>query len=46
MVSWDKVAEFVGDLMTPMGMYPERYRVDGFPTADQLAAVGNELEMS
>jgi uncharacterized protein YtpQ (UPF0354 family) len=46
MVSWDKVAEIVGDLMTPMGMYPERYRVEGFPTADQLAAMGNEVKGS
>lgn len=35
-----------GDLMTPMGMYPERYRVEGFPTSDQLAAMGNQLEGS
>ena len=27
-VPWDKVVEIVGDLMTPMDMYPERYRVD------------------
>jgi len=32
--------------MTPMGMYPERYRVEGFPTSDQLAAMGNQLEGS
>ena len=44
MAPWEKVAKIVGDLMTPMGMYPERYRVDGFPTAAQLAAMGNELE--
>jgi len=44
MTPWDKLVEIAGDLMTPMGMYPERYRVDGFPTADQLAAMGNELE--
>ena len=44
MALWEKVAEIAGDFMTPMGMYPERYRVEGFPTADQLAAMGNELE--
>ncbi|MEI8374165.1 MAG: DUF1444 family protein [Planctomycetota bacterium] len=44
MAPWEKVVEIAGDLMTPMGIYPERYRVDGFPSADQLAAMGNELE--
>jgi hypothetical protein len=41
---WEKVVEVAGDLLTPMGMYPERYRVEGFPTADQLTAMGNKLE--
>ena len=44
MAPWEKVVEIAGDLMTPMGMYPERYRVEDFPTAEQLAAMGNELE--
>ncbi|MEI8375690.1 MAG: hypothetical protein WCJ35_22945 [Planctomycetota bacterium] len=44
MAPWEKVVEIAGDLMVPMGVYPERYRVDGFPSADQLAAMGNELE--
>ena len=44
MAPWEKVVEIAGDLMTPMGIYPERYRVEGFPTAEQLAAMGNELE--
>ena len=44
MAPWEKVVEIAGDMMTPMGIYPERYRVEGFPTADQLAAMGNELE--
>jgi uncharacterized protein YtpQ (UPF0354 family) len=43
MASWDKVVAIVGDLMTPMGIYPERYRVQDFPSAEQLAAIGNEL---
>jgi len=46
MAPWEKVAEITGDLVTPMGIYPERYRVEGFPTAGQLAAMGNELEES
>jgi hypothetical protein len=44
MAPWDKVVAIVGDLMTPLGMYPERYRVQGFPTTEQLAAIGNELK--
>jgi hypothetical protein len=43
MVAWEKVVEVAGDLLTPMEMYPERYRVEDFPTAEQLAAMGNEL---
>ena len=46
MAPWEKVVEIAGDLIAPMGIYPERYRVEGFPTADQLAAMGNELEES
>ncbi|MGO8752359.1 MAG: DUF1444 family protein [Thermoguttaceae bacterium] len=43
MAPWDKVVAIVGDLITPMGIYPERYRVQDFPSAEQLAAIGNEL---
>ena len=43
MARWERVVEIAGDLMTPMGIYPERYRVEGFPTTEQLAAMGNEL---
>ncbi len=43
MAAWEKVVEVVGHLMTPQGMYPERFRVETFPTAEQLAAMGNEL---
>ena len=41
---WEKVEEITGHLMTPMGMYPERYRVEEFPTPEQLAAMDNELK--
>lgn len=37
---WRRVLEIAGDLMVPLGMYPERYRVLEFPTAQQLAAIG------
>jgi hypothetical protein len=38
--TWERVRQVVGDLMTPQGLYPERYRVRAFPSADQLAALG------
>ncbi len=44
MVPWERVVEVAGDLMTPMDIYPERYRVKEFPSAEQLAAMGNELK--
>ena len=44
MAPWEKVVEVVGHLMTPTGMYPERYRVEDFPTAAELATMGNELK--
>jgi hypothetical protein len=37
---WDKVREVVGDLMEPQETYPERYLVREFPTAEQLAQLG------
>lgn len=37
--SWERAAKLVGDLLVPQGMYPERYRVEAFPTDDQLAAL-------
>ena len=40
---WDKVQEVVGDLLEETDLYPVRYRVQGFPTDEQLAAIGNEL---
>jgi hypothetical protein len=36
---WERVCEVVGDLMEPLGIYPERYRVRAFPTAEQLRAI-------
>ena len=35
-VPWQAVAEIAGDLMTPTDLYPSRYRVDEFPSAEQL----------
>lgn len=38
--SFDRVREIVGDLMQPVGIYPERFRVEEFPTSAQLASIG------
>jgi hypothetical protein len=38
--TWERVCEVVGDLMEPLDMYPERYRVRDFPNPEQLAAIG------
>jgi hypothetical protein len=37
---WGRVRDVVGDLMTPLDLYPQRFRVDGFPTGEQLRALG------
>jgi hypothetical protein len=37
---WQRVRDVAGDLMEPLGMYPERYRVVEFPSSEQLAAIG------
>jgi hypothetical protein len=34
---WDKVREVCGELMEPTDLYPPRYRIREFPSADQLA---------
>lgn len=39
LVAWDDVRAHVGHLMTPTDFYPPRYRVEGFPTDEQLAAM-------
>ena len=36
MVPWAVAEETVGHLMKPQGMYPERYRVDSFPSQAEL----------
>lgn len=38
--SWERVREAFSDLMQPQGLYPERWRVKTFPSAEQLAALG------
>jgi hypothetical protein len=40
---WDRVQQVVGDLLEETDLYPVRYRVRGFPTDEQLVAIGNEL---
>ena len=36
---WDLVQEVVGDLLEPVGLYPERYRVRFFPSPEQIEAI-------
>ena len=40
MVPWDRAVEVVGDLMKPMGMWPERWETLGFPNDEQLKEMG------
>lgn len=40
---WEKVQEIVGNLMEETDLYPVRYRVREFPTAEQLEAIGHYL---
>jgi len=37
---FERVRQVAGDLMQPLGTYPERFRVVEFPSAQQLAAIG------
>jgi len=39
MVPWNAVQKTVGHMMVPTGLYPERYRVDSFPSGPQFAAI-------
>ncbi|HMF37468.1 MAG TPA: hypothetical protein VKF17_12540, partial [Isosphaeraceae bacterium] len=40
--SWERVQEIVGDLLEPLGIYPERHRARYFPTEEQLEAIKAE----
>ncbi|KAF0246688.1 MAG: hypothetical protein FD180_507 [Planctomycetota bacterium] len=40
MVSWERAAAVLGSGLNPEGMYPARYRVNGFPTEEQFAEMG------
>jgi uncharacterized protein YtpQ (UPF0354 family) len=39
-VSWEKAAAVLGDRIKPVGIYPERYLVQGFPTDEEIAVFG------
>jgi hypothetical protein len=39
---WLKVQHALGERMRPMGLYPERYYVDGFPSDEDLEGIGIE----
>jgi hypothetical protein len=38
--AWEQAEAILGDLLKPVGIYPERYLVEAFPTAEQFAALG------
>jgi hypothetical protein len=38
--AWERVEQGVGGLLERQGIYPVRYRVRAFPTAEQLAVLG------
>lgn len=37
-VPWAKAETVLGDRIKPVGIYPERYLVEGFPTEEEIAA--------
>jgi uncharacterized protein YtpQ (UPF0354 family) len=39
---WERVVEVAGQHMTPLDMYPERFRVEEFPTPEQLAVLAQQ----
>lgn len=39
LADWETVQNVVGDLMEPVGLYPERYRVRSFPAPEQLEVI-------
>ena len=41
-VPWDILQKAVGNLMEPMGFYPERYRVSEYPNPEQLRILRTE----
>jgi len=41
-VSWERVEEIVGDLLEPLGIYPERHRARDFPGDEKLDAIKAE----
>jgi hypothetical protein len=42
---WDRVCEVLGDLMEPVGMYPERYRVEDYPYGHELEKLAETEEL-
>ncbi|HTN75684.1 MAG TPA: DUF1444 family protein, partial [Pirellulaceae bacterium] len=42
--SWQKVQRVVGHLLSEVQLYPRRYLVTGFPTDEELAQLGNNMQ--
>ena len=41
---WEHVQQIVGNMLEPSGMYPERFRVQDFPSDYQLEAIGKQID--
>jgi hypothetical protein len=41
---WERAQAALGDLMKPVGLYPERYLVEAFPSGEKFAALGQGNE--
>lgn len=40
-VSWERLQEVAGDLLAPLDCYPPRWLVNGWPTIEQIEAMGS-----
>jgi hypothetical protein len=43
---WDAVAQILGERLVPAGMYPERYFVDYFPSAEEFSQISSASSSS
>jgi hypothetical protein len=46
LVPWEALTEVVGDLLVPVGLYPERYLVQEFPNGEQFALLRAKYDVS
>ena len=41
--SWDRMVNAVGDMLEPLDVYPPRFKVGGYPSEGQFAAMGERI---